>query len=95
MVKGFITAKPELANCDISLIYAIWHYQLKNNKPSVNLDKITAKELFKHWINGNISSVFNISRSRGDDYVKRQEHQSAIRADVERETNRAIGKSTT
>jgi len=106
MVKGFITAKPELANCDISLIYAIWHYQLKNNKPSVNLDKMTAKDLFKHWVNGDIASAFNISRSRrkcqqhypetrGDDYVKRQEHQSAIRADVERETNRAIGESTT
>lgn len=106
IVKGFITAKPELANCDISLIYAIWHYQLKNNKPSVNLDKITAKELFKHWLNGNISSVFNISRSRrkcqqhypetrGNDYVKRQEHQSIIQSDVKREANRAIGKSTT
>ena len=104
IVKGFITAKPELANCDISLIYAIWHYQLKNGKPSKNLDKMSAKDLFLHWRDCKISSVFNISRSRrkcqqhypetrGEDYVKRQEHQSVIRSDVKRETNNTVGKS--
>ena len=105
IVKGFIIAKPELANCDVSLIYAIWHYQLKQHKPSINLDKISAKQLFQHWKNKEITSIFNISRSRrkcqqhypetrGEDYVKKQEHQSIIQADVKRETNSAIRKST-
>ena len=31
VVRGFIIAKPELADSDVDLIWAIWAWQLKNN----------------------------------------------------------------
>lgn len=100
IVKGFIIAKPELADDDVSLIYAIWAWQLKNDKPSKDVNKMTAKELMRCWKEGKISSAFNISRSRrkcqqhypetrGDNYVKKQKHQDTIKADVQRETDKA------
>jgi len=96
-VRGFIVAKPELADDDVSLIYAIWAWQLKNDKPSKDVNKMTAKELMKCWKIGKISSAFNISRSRrkcqqhypetrGDTYVKKQKQQERVKADVKRET---------
>ena len=106
VVRGFIVAKPELADDDVSLIYAIWAWQLQNDKPSKDVNKMTAKELMTCWKDGRISSAFNISRSRrkcqqhypetrGDNYVKKQQHQKRIKKDVERETdlaNRTIAK---
>ncbi len=100
IVRGFIVAKPELADDDVSLIYAIWTWQLKNHKPSKDVKKMTATELMKHWQNGDISSAFNISRSRrkcqqhypetrGESYVKKQKHQERIKKDVKRETDLA------
>lgn len=100
IVKGFIVAKPELADDDVSLIYAIWAWQLKNDKPSKDVSKMTAKELMKCWKEGRISSAFNISRSRrkcqqhypetrGESYVKKQKHQERIIKDVKRETDNA------
>lgn len=100
IVKGFIIAKPELADSDVDLIYAIWAWQLKNDKPSKDVTKMTAKELMKQWKDGNISSAFNISRSRrkcqqhypetrGESYVKKQKHQERIIEDVKRETDNA------
>lgn len=100
IAKGFITAKPELANSDVDLIYAIWAWQLQNNKPSKNITKMSAKDLMKAWKDGDISSAFNISRSRrkcqqhypetrGDAYVKKQKHQERIKTDVKRETSEA------
>ncbi len=99
-VKGFIIAKPELANSDVELIYAIWAWQLKNNKPSKDINKMTAKDLMQHWRDGQISSAFNISRSRrkcqqhypetrGESYVKKQKHQERVVKDVKRETDKA------
>jgi len=100
MVKGFITAKPELANNDVDLIYAIWARQLENAKPSKNIVKMSAKDLMIAWKDGTISSAFNISRSRrkcqqhypetrGEAYVKKQEHQERVIKDVKRETSEA------
>ena len=99
-VRGFIVAKPELADDDVALIYAIWAWQLKNHKPSKDVNKMTAKELMKCWQEGKISSAFNISRSRrkcqqhypetrGESYVKKQKHQDRIKKDVQRETDLA------
>ena len=98
VVRGFIVAKPELADDDVSLIYAIWAWQLKNDSPSKDVSKMTAKELMNCWKEGNISSAFNISRSRrkcqqhypetrGESYAKKQKHQERIIKDVERETD--------
>ncbi len=100
MVKGFITAKPELANNDVDLIYAIWARQLENSKPSRNIVKMSAKDLMIAWRDGEISSAFNISRSRrkcqqhypetrGEAYVKKQAQQQRVIEDVKRETNKA------
>ena len=100
IVRGFITAKPELANSDVDLIYAIWAWQLNNVKPSQNIKKMSAKDLMKSWKDGLISSAFNISRSRrkcqqhypetrGKSYDKKQKHQERIIKDVKRETDLA------
>jgi hypothetical protein len=100
MVRGFITAKPTLANCDVELIWAIWAWQLSTSKPSKNIKKLDAKELISLWKNGDIASPFNISRSRrkcqqhypetrGESYVKKQKHQERIIKDVKRETDNA------
>ena len=100
MVRGFIVAKPELANSDVDLIYAIWARQLQNAKPSKDIAKMNAKDLMIAWRDGIISSAFNISRSRrkcqqhyaetrGDAYVKKQKHQERIIKDVKRETDNA------
>ena len=109
IVKGFIIAKPELADNDVDLIYGIWAWQLKNSKPSKDVNKMSARELMQCWKDGTISSAFNISRSRrkcqqhypetrGESYVKKQKHQERIIKDVERETdvaNRAATDRTT
>ena len=100
IVKGFITAKPELADSDVELIWAIWAWQLSTSKPSVDIKKLDAKKLMQLWKNGEVSSPFNISRSRrkcqqhypetrGETYVKKQKHQERIIKDVERETDKA------
>ena len=95
VVRGFITAKPSLANDDIDLMYAIWAWQLKNLKPSMNINSMSAKQLMKIWKDKKIASPFNISRSRrkcqehypetrGENYGTRQRHQKQIKEDVKR-----------
>jgi len=99
-VKGFIIAKPELANSDVDLIWAIWAWQLAALKPPQKITSMSAKDLCRTWKEGTISSPFNISRSRrkcqqhypetrGDEYVKKQHHQRRIKQDVKRETDKA------
>ena len=94
-VKGFIVAKPSLADNDVDLIYAIWSWQMKNLKPAVNIDSLTVKQLMKTWKAGTVSSPFNISRSRrkcqehypetrGELYASKQRHQQIIKEDVKR-----------
>ena len=105
VVRGFIIAKPELADSDVDLIYAIWAWQLQNNKPTQNIKQMNAKDLMKCWKDGKISSAFNISRSRrkcqqhypetrGEAYEKKQKHQERIIKDVERETDVANRRAT-
>jgi len=100
VVKGFLTAKPELRDSDVDLIWAIWAWQLSQAKPAVKIDKLSARELMKHWKNKDMSSPFNISRSRrkcqehyietrGEKHDKKQEHQRVIQEDVKRATNNA------
>ena len=100
VVRGFIIAKPELADSDVDLIYAIWAWQLQNSKPTQNIKNMNAKDLMKCWKDGKISSAFNISRSRrkcqqhypetrGETYEKKQKHQERIIKDVKRETDLA------
>ena len=101
VVRGFIIAKPELADSDVDLIWAIWAWQLKNNKPSKKIESISSRELMKSWKEGLVSSPFNISRSRrkcqehypetrGESYAKKQRHQTVIKKDVKREADKAI-----
>ena len=100
IVKGFITAKPELADNDVDLIYAIWAWQLQNVKPVRNIKNMSIAELMNLWKDGTISSAFNISRSRrkcqqhypetrGEAYGKKQKHQERIKEDVKRATDEA------
>ena len=97
-VKGFIVAKPSLADNDVDLIYAIWSWQMKNLKPSVKIDSLTVKQLMNAWKEGAISSPFNISRSRrkcqehypetrGELYGSKQRHQQVVKKDVKRSIN--------
>ena len=97
-VKGFITAKPSLADNDIDLMYAIWAWQMKNLKPPMNINSISAKKLMQTWKEGKVSSPFNISRSRrkcqehypetrGETYARKQRHQEQIKKDVKRSVN--------
>tara|TARA_Y100001938_G_scaffold55226_2_gene77044 strand:+ start:6232 stop:6579 length:348 start_codon:yes stop_codon:yes gene_type:complete len=105
MVRGFITAKPELADSDVDLIYAIWGYQLKNSPKRRLIDGLTARDLIKCWKEGEVSSPFNISRSRrkcqqhypetrGEKYAEKQKHQEVIKQDVKRETNIASSRAS-
>ena len=105
MVKGFILAKPELADSDVDLIWAIWGYQLKNSQKRKLIDGLTARDLIKSWKDGEISSPFNISRSRrkcqqhypetrGSKYAAKQEHQEVIKHDVKRETDIANNRTS-
>lgn len=100
VVKGFITAKPNLADSDFDLMWAIWSWQAEKLKPSKKLTKLSAIELMRMLKGGELSSPFNISRSRrkaqqhypetrGRKYVTRQEEQKAVIKDVERETDLA------
>ena len=100
VVRGFITAKPSLANDDIDLIWAIWAWQLSQAKPSHKIEKLSARELFKLWKSKKMASPFNISRSRrkcqehypetrGDNYDKKQNHQGRIKQDVKRAADQA------
>ena len=99
-VRGFITAKPDLADSDVDLIWAIWAWQLAALKPSVNINTLSAKKLLQIWREGKISSPFNISRSRrkcqqhypetrGENYVRKQNHQTTIKEDVKKATREA------
>lgn len=99
-VKGFLTAKPELRDSDVDLIWAIWAWQLSKAKPAVKIEKLNARQLMKHWKQKDVSSPFNISRSRrkcqehyietrGDNHDKKQKHQERVKADVKRETDLA------
>ncbi|QDP58152.1 MAG: hypothetical protein Unbinned5123contig1000_37 [Prokaryotic dsDNA virus sp.] len=103
-VKGFIIAKPKLADSDVDLIWAIWAWQLAALKPSVNIKTLSARNLMRLWKDGKISSPFNISRSRrkcqqhypetrGENYARKQNHQETIKSDVKkaaREASRAL-----
>ena len=97
-VRGFIIAKPSLADSDVDLMYAIWAWQLKNLKPPMNINSMSAKELMQIWRDKKVSSPFNISRSRrkcqehypetrGESYAKKQRHQEQIKEDVKRSVN--------
>ena len=99
-VRGFITAKPELADSDVDLIWAIWAWQLAALKPSVKIGDLSARDLCNLWKNASISSPFNISRSRrkcqqhypetrGGKYVTKQKGQDIVKSDVKRETDKA------
>ena len=92
-IRGFITAHTDLANNDVDLTYNIWKWQLSKLKPSVNIATLSSKLLMKHWKAGDISSPFNISRSRrkcqelypetrGETYEKRHKEQENVKADL-------------
>tara|TARA_R100000458_G_scaffold59900_2_gene72555 strand:+ start:3945 stop:4262 length:318 start_codon:yes stop_codon:yes gene_type:complete len=92
-VKGFITARKELADNDVDLTYNIWKWELKKLKPSINIDKLSAKKLMVHWKDGIISSPYNISRSRrkcqelypetrGKAYNERHKQQEQVKQDL-------------
>ena len=106
MVKGFILAKPTLADNDVDLIYAIWSYQLGRLKPSKNIKKMTARELMQLWKYDMITTPAYISRARrkcqehypetrGEKYVKRKQHQKDVKQNVKaaaREANRTLSE---
>ena len=92
-VRGFIEAKPKLADNDIDLIWAIWSWQMGKLKPPKKIENLKARDLMSCWKEGLVSSPFNISRSRrkcqelypktsGEVYNGRQDHQRRIRKDV-------------
>ena len=100
VVKGFIVAKPELADNDFSLMYAIWVWECTKLKPPVKLDQLKAKNLMSMLKGGELSSPFNISRSRrkcqqhypetrGRKYEQKQSGQRPVKEDVKRETDKA------
>jgi hypothetical protein len=97
LCKGFITAHPELADDELSLIYNIWVYEGKHSKPLIDIPKITAKGLLKLLRDKKLSSWENITRSRrkcqelhpetrGELYEARHKHQEVIKQDLKRES---------
>ena len=100
VVKGFIVAKPELADNDFDLMWAIWAWECTKLKPSRKLQNMSARDLMKLLRGGELSSPFNISRSRrkaqqhypetrGVKYEQKQNGQRTVKADVKRETDKA------
>tara|TARA_Y100001938_G_C8021146_1_gene395378 strand:+ start:647 stop:1021 length:375 start_codon:yes stop_codon:yes gene_type:complete len=99
-VKGFILAKPELADNDVDLLWAIWSWELGQLKPPKKIEKLTARDLMNCWKEGLISSPFSVSRSRrkcqqhypetrGKAYDAKHKHQKRIKEDVKRATDQA------
>lgn len=100
VVKGFIVAKPELADNDFELMWAIWAWQGEKLKPAIKVKDLSAFKLMLLLKEGHLSSPFNISRSRrkaqqhypetrGTKYVTKQKGQSTVLKDVKRETDLA------
>tara|TARA_B100000945_G_C20325202_1_gene569642 strand:- start:326 stop:697 length:372 start_codon:yes stop_codon:yes gene_type:complete len=100
VVKGFIVAKPELADNDFDLMWAIWAWECSKLKPACKLQSMSARDLMKKLRGGELSSPFNISRSRrkaqqhypetrGRKYEQKQNGQHTVKKDVKRETDKA------
>ena len=63
-VKGLIEAKEELADSDYDLCWNIWAIELKNSKPSVDINKLSARDLFGRLKRKEIPGEQAIRRSR-------------------------------
>ena len=92
-VRGLIEADGILANCDLDLCWRVWGLELKNQKPSVNIEKITARELMTMLKKKTLPGIQNITRSRrkcqekfphtrGEVWGKRHELQDQVKKDL-------------
>jgi hypothetical protein len=93
-IKGFILAKPELADNDTALVWAIWDWELKRITPPKNILKMSAQELVQLWQDKTITSPSAIGRSRrkcqelypetrGEIYEARHKEQEVVKADLQ------------
>ena len=65
VVRRFITAHPSLANNDTELIWNVWKWFLqKKHNPSININSISARDLFKLIKDKAVPNWQNITRSR-------------------------------
>ena len=92
-VKKYITIKPSLADDELALMWAIWSNQLKQKK--IDITQLTARDLMYCWKNKQVSSPFNISRSRrkcqehypetrGETYYERHRQQDNVKSDLKK-----------
>ena len=95
IVKGFIIAKKDFADSDVDLIYNIWGWQLRRNKPPKKIESMSVKNLMKCWKDGVISSPSSIGRARrkcqeafpetrGKVYAERMRRQQKVKLDLKR-----------
>ena len=95
-VKKYISIKPSLADDEFSLMWAIWASQLKSKK--IDINQLSARDLVFCWKNKQVSSPFNISRSRrkcqeeypetrGETYYARRKQQDQVKRDLKYETS--------
>ena len=93
-IKKYISIKPSLADNDLALMWAIWANQLK--KINIDIDQLSARDLMYCWKNKQVTSPFNISRSRrkcqehypetrGEIYYERRKKQDDVKSDLRRE----------
>ena len=95
-VKKYISIKPSLADDELALMWAIWSNQLKQKK--IDIATLSARDLMYCWKNKQVSSPFNISRSRrkcqehypetrGETYYARRKQQDQVKRDLKYETS--------
>ena len=90
-VRKYISTKSSLADDELALMWAIWSNQLKDK--GIDLAQLTARDLMYCWKNKQVSSPFNISRSRrkwqelypetrGEMYHERHKQQEQVKTDL-------------
>tara|TARA_Y100001973_G_C5097282_1_gene280716 strand:- start:276 stop:587 length:312 start_codon:yes stop_codon:yes gene_type:complete len=92
-VKGFIEADKFLADSDYDLCWRIWNYELKQKKPPLDIEKMSARKLFNMLKNKKLPSEQAIRRSRrkcqelyphtrGEVWGKRHDQQRQVLEDL-------------
>ena len=64
IIRGFIKAKPDLADDDFALMWGIWDWELRQMTPPDNILKMSARDLVQALKEKKLTSPSAIGRSR-------------------------------
>ena len=93
IIRGFIKAKPDLADDDFALMWGIWDWELRQMTPPDNILKMSARDLVKALKEKTLTSPSAIGRSRrkcqemypetrGNTYERRHTEQQQVIDDI-------------